>query len=260
MGQASDTKDRLLTSALKLMYARSYGDVGVQEICEHAGVKKGSFYHFFPSKRDLTLAAIDRQWEGVRQQVVKEVLTGTNSPLRRVEHCVELFYKTQCGIKARTGHVMGCPFGNLAIELSTQDEYIRRKIESIFQELAGYFERTLEDAVAVGEAPKQDVRATGQALVAFIQGILLLAKSQNDPQVIHRLGRGFVRSPSRRAHRPYPGSFFQAVSERGCTLRTCVPHGRHWKQASVRQGRDDLGALFLLLIVRRPVNYHSPCG
>ena len=194
MGQASDAKDRLLNSALKLMYARSYGDVGVQEICEHAGVKKGSFYHFFPSKRDLTLAAIDRQWEGVRQQVVKEVLTGTNSPLRRVEHCVELFYKTQCGIKARTGHVMGCPFGNLAIELSTQDEYIRRKIESIFHELAGYFERTLEDAVAVGEAPKQDVRATGQALVAFIQGILLLAKSQNDPQVINRLGRGFVRS------------------------------------------------------------------
>ena len=52
----------------------------------------------------------------------------------------------------------------------------------------------MEDAVAVGEAPKQDVRATGQALVAFIQGILLLAKSQNDPQVIHRLGRGFIRS------------------------------------------------------------------
>jgi len=24
--------------------------------------------------------------------------------------------------------------------------------------------------------------------------------------------------------------------------------------------RYDLGALFLLLIVRRPVNYHSPCG
>lgn len=194
MGQASNAKEKLLDSALALMYARSYGDVGVQEICEHAGVKKGSFYHFFPSKRDLTLAAIDHQWTGVRQQLVKEVLAGTNSPLKRVERCLELFYKTQCGVKAQTGHVMGCPFGNLAIELSTQDEYIRKKIESVFQELAGYLERTLEDAIAVGEAPKQDVHTTAQALVAFIQGVLLLAKSQNDPEVIDRLGKGFVRS------------------------------------------------------------------
>ena len=194
MGQVSNAKEKLLGSALALMYARSYGDVGVQEICEHAGVKKGSFYHFFPSKRDLTLAAIDHQWTGVRQQLVKEVLAGTNSPLKRVERCLELFYETQCGVKAQTGHVMGCPFGNLAIELSTQDEYIRKKIESVFQELAGYLERTLEDAIAVGEAPKQDVHTTAQALVAFIQGVLLLAKSQNDPEVIDRLGKGFVRS------------------------------------------------------------------
>ena len=62
MPQVSHAKEKLLDSALDLMYARSYRDVGVQEICEHAGVKKGSFYHFFPSKRDLTLAALDRQW------------------------------------------------------------------------------------------------------------------------------------------------------------------------------------------------------
>lgn len=194
MGRVSNAKERLLGTALALMYARSYADVGVQEICEHAGVMKGSFYHFFPSKRDLTLAAIDHQWAGVRQQLVREVLTGTNSPLKRVERCIELFYKTQCGVKARTGHVMGCPFGNLAIELSTQDEYLRKKIDSVFKELAGYLERTLEDAVAMGEAPRQDVRVTAQALLAFIQGILLLAKSQNDPEVIDRLGKGFVRS------------------------------------------------------------------
>ena len=40
-----DTKQRLLDAAFALFYARSYADVGVQEICEKAGVKKGSFYH-----------------------------------------------------------------------------------------------------------------------------------------------------------------------------------------------------------------------
>jgi TetR/AcrR family transcriptional repressor of nem operon len=194
MGLHSDAKDKLLGTAIELMYARSYADVGVQEICERAGVKKGSFYHFFPSKRDLTLAAVDRQWAGVRGLLTKEVVDGAGSPLRRLERCLELFYQTQCGVKAQTGHVFGCPFGNLAIELSTQDEYIRKKIESVFQELAGYLEKTLGEAVARGEAPKQDIRVTAQAMVAFIQGTLLLAKSQNDPEVINRLGKGFVRS------------------------------------------------------------------
>ena len=59
MTQVHDTKQRLLDTAQKLFYARSYEDVGVQEICQEAGVKKGSFYHFFPSKRDLTLAILD---------------------------------------------------------------------------------------------------------------------------------------------------------------------------------------------------------
>ncbi|UCD12029.1 MAG: helix-turn-helix transcriptional regulator [Nitrospinaceae bacterium] len=44
----SDAKQRILDSARGLIYSRSYAGVGVQEICKHAGVKKGSFYHFFP--------------------------------------------------------------------------------------------------------------------------------------------------------------------------------------------------------------------
>ena len=62
MTQVRDTRQRLLDTAEKLFYARSYEDVGVQEICREAGVKKGSFYHFFPSKRDLTLAILDDSW------------------------------------------------------------------------------------------------------------------------------------------------------------------------------------------------------
>ncbi|HSG31720.1 MAG TPA: TetR/AcrR family transcriptional regulator, partial [Thermodesulfobacteriota bacterium] len=45
------TKEKLIDSAIQLLGTRSYNSVGVQELCEHAEVKKGSFYHFFPSKR-----------------------------------------------------------------------------------------------------------------------------------------------------------------------------------------------------------------
>ena len=45
-----------------------YTAVSVQDICQHAGVNKGSFYYFFPAKRDLVLAVIDAYEEQHRQQ------------------------------------------------------------------------------------------------------------------------------------------------------------------------------------------------
>lgn len=194
MGRVSDAKEKLLSSALELIYSRSYTAVGVEELCEHAGVKKGSFYHFFPSKRDLTLAAMDQQWELAKQTVVEPSFSKRLPPLRRIERCFDLFYEYQCGVKERTGQVRGCPFGNLALELSTQDPVIREKVNRIFQELTGYIERALREAVDAGDLPAQDVGTTAQALVAYLEGVYLLAKTRNDPQVIKRLLRPAVQS------------------------------------------------------------------
>ena len=74
MGRTSNARSRLLETAMQLMYARGYSAVGVQEICAQAGVNKGSFYHFFPSKQALILAVIEAHgqrlrhiWEDVMQ-------------------------------------------------------------------------------------------------------------------------------------------------------------------------------------------------
>ena len=193
MGQVSDAKDKLLNSALDLIYARSYAAVGVQELCEHAGVKKGSFYHFFPSKRDLTLAALDRQWETIRRTVLEPAFSKDLPPLKRIARCFDRLFDLQCGVKERTGHVHGCPFGNLALELSTQDGVIRRKVDRIFGELAAYFEQALREAAAAGEIPDQDVGTTAQTLVAYMEGVILLAKTRNDLNLIKRLRRGVLQ-------------------------------------------------------------------
>ena len=37
----------------------SYASTGVAEICKKAGVNKGSFYHFFESKEELAINALD---------------------------------------------------------------------------------------------------------------------------------------------------------------------------------------------------------
>lgn len=188
-----DTKQRLLDAAFALFYARSYADVGVQEICEKAGVKKGSFYHFFPSKRDLTLAVLNQSWTDVQDKVLGEAFAHDIPPLARIERLVDMIFHMQQQVKETTGQMMGCQFGNLASELSTQDEAIRLRVERIFQEIEAPIEAALIEAVEQGELPPIDTQATAEAMFAYIEGVVLLAKTRNDPELVKRLGKAVVQ-------------------------------------------------------------------
>ncbi|MBL8945826.1 MAG: helix-turn-helix transcriptional regulator, partial [Myxococcales bacterium] len=59
MGRCSDARGRLVATAVALFRERGYTAVSVADICDAAGLKKGSFYHFYASKLDLALDAID---------------------------------------------------------------------------------------------------------------------------------------------------------------------------------------------------------
>ena len=187
MGQGNHTKEKLINGALELMHARSYSNVGVQELCDQAGVKKGSFYHFFPSKRDLTLAALDQQCETLREEMWAEAFSKDLAPLKRLERYLEMTYLAQKACWESTGTVRGCPFGNLALELSTQDEVIRDRISEIFEDSVRNLEATVIEAVQKGEIPELDTRKTALAILAFLEGMILVAKSKNDPEVIKNL-------------------------------------------------------------------------
>ncbi|MGD2076087.1 MAG: TetR/AcrR family transcriptional regulator [Gammaproteobacteria bacterium] len=188
-----DTKQRLLDTAQRLFYARSYEDVGVQEICREAGVKKGSFYHFFPSKRDLTIAMLEESWNQFRETMLTEAFVPDVPPLKRIERLVEMDYRHHKAVKEQTGQVLGCPFGNLAGEMSTQDEVIRERLKRIFRDLTAPIEEALEEAVAAGDVGKLDCRVTAGAIVAYLEGLTLMAKTHNDPEVVKQLGPAVLK-------------------------------------------------------------------
>ncbi len=187
MNPPLDTLDRILKSASELMYSRSYADVGVAAICEHAGVKKGSFYHFFPSKRDLTLAVLDKSYIDMKENMLDAVFASDIPPLERLLRFAETAYEFNKAVAQDTGQVLGCPFGNLAIELSTQEEAIRLKLERIFKKLNANIRQVLQDAVDAGDLKDINIDATAQAMIAYFEGCTLLAKVHNDVEVLRTL-------------------------------------------------------------------------
>ena len=189
MDKVTDTRQRIIDSARELIYARSYSDVGVQQICDNAGVKKGSFYHFFPSKRDLTLAVLDQLQAYFRDTIINRAFADDIPPLQRIERFFTSIYEFQKQTRAATGHTLGCPFGNLGCEMSTQDEALRAKVEAIFRASERPFEQALQAAVDCGDLPSIDTAATARALFAYVEGIMMYAKTRNDPEVIRDLGQ-----------------------------------------------------------------------
>lgn len=188
MDPHADTRQRIIATARDRFYARSYRDVGVAEICEQAGVLKGSFYHFFKSKQDLTLAVLEFTLLEAKENLLDRAFDPRIPPLQRLDRLAELSYALQQDRQDMAGCILGCPVGNLATELATQDEIIRQATARAFAKIQALIAATLEDAVSTGALPADtDIAATAQAMLAYYEGVLMLAKTQNTLETVRTL-------------------------------------------------------------------------
>ncbi len=114
-------------------------------------------------------------------------------PLERIQRFFLLVYEYHASLTEATGRMEGCHIGNLAVELSTQDEVIREKVKGMFESGVALFEQALREAVDAGDLRAIDLSLAAHALQAYLEGVVLLAKTWNDPEMIRRLAQGAVR-------------------------------------------------------------------
>ena len=56
-------REQLLASGARLLAERPFDEVSTEEIARAAGVSKGLLYHYFPTKKDFLVAALERGQE-----------------------------------------------------------------------------------------------------------------------------------------------------------------------------------------------------
>jgi TetR/AcrR family transcriptional repressor of nem operon len=192
MGRDSNAKERLLETASDLLSESSYGAVSVDEICARAGVQKGSFYHFFPSKSDLAVAALEDHWERARADK-DEAFSPQKPALDRLAAWCALIRRNQTRRHERLGKVLGCPYTSIGSELSTRDENVRLKCREIAERTCRYVESAVRDVQREGFAPKEDPAVKARELYAFVVGVVQQAKIDNDLAVLDRMQPGLFR-------------------------------------------------------------------
>jgi AcrR family transcriptional regulator len=96
-----EVRRRLLDAGVTMLHANGFHGSGVQQITDRAGIPKGSFYAYFPSKEDFAAAVLAHYWNGIRRthgpllqlrkrQISQVVLAGMAANLCMEAHLREL--------------------------------------------------------------------------------------------------------------------------------------------------------------------------
>lgn len=164
-------RDKLLAAAQELMLERGYNATTVDEICNHAGVSKGSFYHFFDSKEELGLATLDAYYN----QGIARLMSGPFT--REEDRTQKLFgFLKQTEKHAEELWGQGCLLSTFAVDLAETHPLIRQRVAEQFDRLTLELSRLFEPVAAPGgDSPTAKELATSY-LVA-LEGSIILARA-----------------------------------------------------------------------------------
>jgi len=182
----TDARDRLIQAAIDLIWTSSYGSVSVDAICERADVRKGSFYHFFASKDELVVAALDVHW-ATRRPLLDDIFSASRPPLERLARYFAYVVERQTAVKSSYGRVLGCFHHSVGSECVQRPTEIAAKAQEIIVSLRRYLETALRDAQAEGRVPPGDPAVEAKNLFAYIEGALVQARVHDDLEVLRRI-------------------------------------------------------------------------
>ena len=165
------TRARIVGAATELVRAHGAANTTIDAVIEASKVSKSQIYHYFADKDDLVLAVIQRQAEcvlGTHEELLRKL--NSLAGLRRWRDAVvELTRQTNCA--------GGCPLGSLASELS-ETPRTRAALAESFARWASYFEAAFARMqIRAGKRPGGDLKELSEAMLASLQGGLLLAQT-----------------------------------------------------------------------------------
>ena len=173
-----------MEAVLDLVWKGSYGQTSVDTICEKAGVKKGSFYHFFASKSDLMADALEDSWESIYRPIFDGLFSSSRAPLERIQGYLDNAYEVQMEKHRECGRVVGCPLFSLGNELAMDEDRLRKVVQDMLNTNVRYLESALRDGHAQGAFHCPDAAAMAHTVFRVIEGTLTEARIMNDLKLL----------------------------------------------------------------------------
>jgi TetR/AcrR family transcriptional regulator, transcriptional repressor for nem operon len=182
-GRGRATRARILNCALRLMWRYGYSEIGVNRLIEEAGVLKGSFYHFFPSKLDLLLAVFDHLWAIQRRQI-ERIYHSKLAPDEALRAHVEWMCNSQIVAKQEQGFVPGLLHMAAGITLLEEHPALAEKVRRTAEEHSAFIFETVVQMTPHGEAV---ARRQAKMLLYFISGAMMQGRLYDSLDPIYEI-------------------------------------------------------------------------
>jgi TetR/AcrR family transcriptional regulator, transcriptional repressor for nem operon len=173
-------RSKLLDAAVEIIRQKGYAATSVDELCARAGVTKGAFFHHFPSKDSLAVAAAN-YWQELSDALFAAApYHRLNDPLDRILGYLDFRRAMLRGDVAE----FSCLAGTLLQEAYQTHPDIRLACDATIGSHAATVESDIADAMK-----RYRIRApwTAESLAlhtqAVLQGAFILAKGKGDAAV-----------------------------------------------------------------------------
>jgi TetR/AcrR family transcriptional regulator, transcriptional repressor for nem operon len=196
MTSKTSTREEIIRKGAELIHAQGYKGTGIQQILQSSGIPKGSFYFYFKSKEDFGLAVIDHFTAAIGEIFTACLSDRDVPPMGRFEKLFD-YYESAF---QKTGGALGCPIGNLSLELADTNERIREHLRTAIEGLVAQIESCLAEAIRDKSLP-EDVQVADTARFIFygFEGAILhmkVVKSTESLQAFRRSCRDYLNAQS----------------------------------------------------------------
>ena len=175
-----ESKAKFLEAALRVIRTKGYTATRIEDICEAAGLTKGSFFHHFDSKEELALEAADHFAAMADRLFAAAPYQAEPDPLDRLLGYVDF----------RRAILQGdlpdftCLLGTMVQEVYDTHPQIRASCE---RHITAHAKTLARDIAEARERYAPDATWTPESLALFtqtvIQGAFVLAKAKHGPEV-----------------------------------------------------------------------------
>lgn len=175
-------KEEILEQAAKLFYFQGFNNTSIQDILDASSVAKSNFYYHFDSKERLGFDVLERR---VKQFNAFAIASSLDNPELTPKERLNAFLDKMLALADWPEGELGCPFGNLAQEMSNIHEPFRKALSEFFCQGAGKVEKCFEEGKRTGDF-KRDLpsKRISEFIIAQIQGSILLRKTHKDIEIL----------------------------------------------------------------------------
>jgi TetR/AcrR family transcriptional repressor of nem operon len=173
-----ESKTRILDAALHVFRAKGYSAARIEDICEAAGLTKGSFFHHFESKEDLAISAAE-YWG---------VMTGEffasapyHAPADPVDRLLGYVDFRIAGIQGELPEFT-CLLGTMVQEVYQTHPAIREACNTAFDGHLALFEADIAEAIRQCGLKGWTAESLSLHIQAVLQGAFILAKARQSPE------------------------------------------------------------------------------